>query len=133
MPMPVISRKNLVETIGIDTDDLEGAIGLKCPRCGFDYLRHIGVIVYDRATEDDARVNETTVHNGIAELLVTNGEHNPSDRRSGLAVRFSCEGCSDNPQDENEETVLIELTLSQHKGSEFIGWRFTPLPTERSK
>lgn len=51
----------------------------------------------------------------------TSGERNPSSRRDGLVISFTCEQCSrDDPGD------VIELTIAQHKGSTEIGWRFSP-------
>ena len=41
------------------------------------------------------------------------GSGNPSDRRHGLAVAFTCEACP----------FQGELTVAQHKGATLVGWR----------
>lgn len=92
-----------------------GTADLLCPRCGSANLHHTGVTVYDRG-EDRATVVETTVSGGKIKLdPVAHGAMNPSGRRDGLAIRFDCEGCGEEP---------IELTIAQHKGSTEIGWRY---------
>jgi len=79
---------------------------LKCPSCGTDegYLHHHGVTVYDR--HEDGPVTVTTVNGGAA------GE-NPSSRRDGIAIRFTCELCP----------AELELTIAQHKGRTYLVWR----------
>jgi len=39
---------------------------------------------------------------------------NPSRRRDGLAIEFSCENCP----------AILELTIKQHKGETFFAWRY---------
>ena len=65
-----------------------------CPRCGGGSLHHCEIIVYDR--EDDAAlVRRTRVNNGRVALdVVPEGPANPSSRRNGLTISFSCENCS---------------------------------------
>jgi hypothetical protein len=75
-----------------------------CCRATDGYLHHHGVTVYSR--EEDGVATVTTINGGIA------GE-NPSDRRDGIAIRFTCELC---PAD-------IELTIAQHKGHTLLAWR----------
>jgi hypothetical protein len=90
--------------------------GLICPRCGSDYLHSGRVSVFDRG-EDEAVTHLTVVENGLsATHLVKSGIENPSDRRHGIAIAFECEECSG----------LLELTLSQHKGNTYLGWRYAP-------
>jgi hypothetical protein len=94
---------------------------LRCPRCGGEYLHHMGVKVFDRG-EDGPAVVRTSVTGGASkmELVLAADSQNPSSRRDGLAIQFSCEGCGGSADD------LIELTIAQHKGSTEIGWRYTP-------
>ncbi len=92
-----------------------GIAELHCPRCGSANLHHTGVTVFDRA-EDRPTVVETTVSAGKVKVDPASiGAMNPSARRDGLAIRFDCEGCGEDP---------IELTIAQHKGSTEIGWRY---------
>jgi hypothetical protein len=41
---------------------------------------------------------------------------NPSERRQGLAIAFSCEDCD----------AKLELTIAQHKGNTIVEWRLQP-------
>lgn len=95
---------------------------LRCPRCNGEYLHHIGLIYYDRATQD---APSSAVY--IAGGKVTIAAHddtssNPSSRRDGLSIRFQCELCQGIGEDR------LELIIAQHKGITEIGWRFDPLP-----
>ena len=56
----------------------------------------------------------TTVDRGLASThLLPNPIANPSIRRHGMAIAFSCEHCGDG----------FELTIAQHKGSTEFAWR----------
>jgi len=90
---------------------------LVCPRCGGENLHHVAVTAYDRH-EDDVRETVTTFRN---ELVASHREpaiatNNPSTRRHGLTISFTCEECSG-------DTEVIELALAQHKGSTYLRWR----------
>ena len=88
---------------------------LNCPRCGAELLHHVSTTVYDRK-EDAPTVVETTVSKGHVEVdPKSDGIGNPSSRRDGVVIAFTCEGCGDEP---------IELGIAQHKGSTEIGWRY---------
>ena len=86
---------------------------LQCPNCGEENLHHGRVTIYDRG-EDDEWTTKTTVDNGVTvrrvRSLGSGGKGNPSSRRHGLIIRFSCEHCDARP----------ELRLSQHKGNSFL-------------
>lgn len=95
----------------------DGVAELVCPRCGSLGLHHAQVVVYDRA-EDAPEVTITTVINSGCEVVPhSQGTENPSSRRDGIAIRFWCEVCGQDP---------IDLTLGQHEGGTQIGWRFIP-------
>lgn len=88
---------------------------LECPRCDGAYLHQEAVTVYDRR-EDAPQTIETTVVRGdgtVVRTVPSERSSNPSDRRHGSAIRFSCEGCSAEP----------ELTIEQHKGNTYLAWR----------
>jgi hypothetical protein len=89
---------------------------LNCPDCGFNYLHHDRVTIYDRG-EDAERTIRTEVNRGhaVTALLPSAMAENPSSRRDGLSIRFWCEGCPATP----------ELTIAQHKGQTFLAWRST--------
>ena len=81
---------------------------LKCPSCGSNYLHHEKVEVFERG-EDEEKGLHVTIENGVAKTD-TNLSGNPSARRHGLLIHFSCEGCKANPV----------LSLSQHKGNTWV-------------
>jgi hypothetical protein len=87
---------------------------LSCPNCRGEYLHHEVVTVYDRR-EDADFVTRTEVRKSSVSREAVNSENsgNPSSRRDGLAIQFSCEMCS----------AMPELTLQQHKGQTFLAWR----------
>lgn len=87
---------------------------LVCPRCASTYLHHGAVTNYDRS-EDEETVTKAVV-NG-KDVSITAGapnDGNPSSRRHGLVIAFSCEACGDG----------LELTVAQHKGMTLMGWRY---------
>jgi hypothetical protein len=109
--------KQFVASKEIKTADLGGASDLLCPRCGADYLHHNRVTTYDRS-EDAPQVIETTFAGGKVSIDTSSaGLDNPSKRRDGLIIEFSCEICGEAP---------IQLYIAQHKGATEIGWRFDP-------
>lgn len=102
---------------------------LRCPRCDGSYLHQNGVTIYERG--EDAPVLTKIAVSGDASVKVeavpSVGSGTPSNRRQGLAVNFACENCNF-----NDPSVVIELTIAQHKGNTEMGWRFTPLPPSDS-
>jgi hypothetical protein len=90
---------------------------LKCPRCRGEYLHQGRVTVFDRS-EDDEQTAVTTVQCGLsATHMLPSGEtDNPSSRRQGMTLAFECEYCEG----------AIELTIAQHKGHTYLGWRYEP-------
>jgi hypothetical protein len=76
---------------------------LNCPDCGFNYLHHDRVTVYDRG-EDAERTIRTEVIRGHAVTAIL---------PSAVAGNPSC--CPAKP----------ELTVAQHKGQTFLAWRST--------
>jgi hypothetical protein len=103
-------RKPLLERgTGYDTSDL------CCPECDSEFIHQGEVVVYDRA-EDEEVTRVTYVHGGciISDREESATDDNPSARRHGMAVNFSCEECY----------ARSQLTIAQHKGKTFIGWRW---------
>jgi ribosomal protein S27AE len=94
----------------IRTDD-DGE--LLCPECGGSYLRHHTVTCFDRG-EDADTVTVTTVDAfGLSRHTAgNNASGNPSARRDGATVQFTCENCG-------EPSTLY---IAQHKGRTQIGW-----------
>jgi hypothetical protein len=92
-----------------------GDTRLLCPRCGDDYLHHGRVEVFAR-TEDATGVHTTVEAETVRVDRDLTG--NPSGRRHGVTIAFSCEGCPDDPD--------LLLTIAQHKGQTFLAWRRAP-------
>jgi predicted nucleic-acid-binding Zn-ribbon protein len=87
---------------------------LVCPKCGNENLHQGQVDVFVRIKEDAPdhaiRINtDGAIHVGTA-------EDNPSSRRNGLAILFTCEQCH------FSEERPFRLTIYQHKGETFIEW-----------
>ena len=87
---------------------------IKCPCCGGHNLHHEGIRVFDRS-EDDEKVVVTAIENCAVSVktVASKDAKNPSSRRHGVRISFWCEMC---------ETIPYDLTISQHKGSTFLGW-----------
>jgi hypothetical protein len=81
---------------------------LLCPSCGFNYLHHNRVEVFE-CGEDAKQGVHVTVEDGKA-TMVTSLEGNPSARRHGLKIHSWCEGCKAKPV----------LALHQHKGNTYV-------------
>jgi hypothetical protein len=88
---------------------------LECPRCRKDwfYLHHGLVEVFERG-EDAEHVNRTTIEGRLTtvDYVPNRGSGNPSSRRHGLRIYFSCEDCGDG----------LILNIAQHKGATFLEW-----------
>lgn len=104
--------------IGMYDDMNSDSDALLCPRCGYNYMHHEKIIVYDR-WEDGKETEITTITNeGVVTKTVPSSEaNNPSPRRHGLIITFRCEGCEAEQFD-----CEYELHLAQHKGNTYIGW-----------
>lgn len=81
---------------------------LLCPACGFNYLHHHRVEVFDRKEDEEKGVHVSVTHGKAVFDQDLSG--NPSSRRDGVCIYFTCEGCP-------AETVL---TIAQHKGETHV-------------
>jgi hypothetical protein len=91
--------------VRIDPSDI-----LKCPSCDWSNLHHVGIEIFER--EEDAIVG---VHVQVEDKAVRIDDDltgNPSARRDGMLIRFTCETCDATPI----------LQMSQHKGSKYVEW-----------
>jgi len=89
---------------------------LHCPFCGFSYLHHGGVEVFNREFEDSEKGSHTYVsgNGGITySHLGPMVPGNPSPRRDGVLIRFTCEACDD----------PLVLAIYQHKGQTYVEWK----------
>lgn len=81
---------------------------LVCPSCGFNFLHHDKVEVFER-NEDAPNGVHVTIEESKA-TVDTSLQGNPSSRRHGLKIYFWCEGCEAKPV----------LSISQHKGNTYV-------------
>jgi hypothetical protein len=114
--------RNPTEDKKIGLRDGGSVTELLCPRCGSERLHHEVVTVFDRE-ENAGTCIRTHVRRGAVsmESVPSAGSGNPSKRRSGVAIWFSCEGCGS-----QDNFDALELTIAQQKGSTAIGWRYDP-------
>ena len=96
---------------------------LSCPRCGSGYLHHEAVTIFNRDEDAQEMVTVVTPTRLSQTQEPSAGSGNPSSRRSGLTVRFTCEECCW----ELPNVPLMELTIAQHKGATYMEWRFEPM------
>jgi hypothetical protein len=83
--------------------------GLCCPNCGESNLHQERVEVFERINEDNETGVHVVVENGVASVDMSM-EGNPSDRRDGVMMFFSCEHC---PR-------RTWLSIVQHKGTTYL-------------
>ena len=88
---------------------------LECPHCGENYLHQIKVDVFQRSEDEESVFHVQVGNTRIAKTAVVNNNRsgNPSLRRNGLTITFSCETCEETPK----------LDLAQHKGCTLVTWR----------
>lgn len=97
---------------------------LVCPRCGGSHLHHVGVYIYSR--REDAKETQLVTHWNTGTVTISTHlsgilTANPSPRRSGLRVAFSCEDCDAFDEGETEPS-LLQLVIAQHKGETLVYW-----------
>lgn len=89
---------------------------LDCPKCSAapddsNYLHHGRINIFNRDRED----SETGTQVAVDGYLIGQRESmrgNPSSRRDGLTIAFTCENCA----------AQLSLAIVQHKGQTFIYW-----------
>lgn len=89
------------------TKFMDGDI-LCCPYCGFHCTHQVSTEIFERDEDEDWKrvlITQTAI-------LMDNKGKNPSDRRNGLRIYFTCEGCNNQPK----------LVIYQHKGNTFVQW-----------
>jgi hypothetical protein len=100
---------------------------LLCPRCQSRNLHHAKVTTFNRSEDEETVVVSSTEDKTTrTDVLPNHLSGNPSSRRDGLAIRFWCENCGGQSDDD-----IIELTIAQHKGDTLVEWRFTPIVTKQ--
>lgn len=90
--------------------DMQGMI-LHCPTCNFNFTHHGVVEVWDRKEDADTGLWVHVSESGLFSSKEFKGvNRNPSDRRGGIRIRFSCENCP----------TPFWICIAQHKGETFI-------------
>ncbi len=95
---------------------------MECPHCESNNLHQSQVQLYCRTEGVSARTKResnvlivTSMYDGMVSQCSDseeNDESNPSPRRQGMRVIFSCENCDNYPQ----------WVMFQHKGQTYTGW-----------
>jgi predicted GIY-YIG superfamily endonuclease len=85
---------------------------MKCPACGYFFTHQEYYEIFQRNEDSDGirtivQLNQTTVD--------TNMKGNPSSRRDGMRMFFTCEACHFHG-DKSEDPPMFELLIYQHKG-----------------
>jgi predicted GIY-YIG superfamily endonuclease len=85
---------------------------MECPSCKYDFTHQEYYEIFQRNEDCDGihtvvKLDGTTVD--------TKMKDNPSSRRDGMRMYFSCESCHGN-QEEGINPPLFELLIYQHKG-----------------
>jgi DNA-directed RNA polymerase subunit M/transcription elongation factor TFIIS len=106
-----MKTKWIMKTSYITLSDDAGQL-MHCPACGYSYTSHERVDVYQRDSEDSATGIHVSVHETDVDIDRVMG-FNPSDRRNGIRIYFSCEGCG-------EDHPGFSITMVQHKGRTFF-------------
>ena len=84
---------------------------LECPACGGENLHQERVDSWFREEDATHGVHTSAMKDGGC--FVSPELHgNPSARRDGLTIAFSCEGCD----------RISSLAVVQHKGLTLVGW-----------
>lgn len=85
-------------------------------KCGSDYLHQGNITIFQRS-EDDTTTTVIAQDNKKVEVsdFPSDDTCNPSPRRHGLILEFSCEWCS-------EKDGVQRLAIFQHKGSTYMEW-----------
>jgi hypothetical protein len=102
--IPVIDETSYNEGFGAE---------LLCPNCNGNYLHHDRVEVFER--EEDAHSGLQVTVSGKEVTTRTSLTGNPSMRRHGVKIFFSCEFCD----------AIPVLTIAQHKGNTHTDMTFT--------
>ena len=93
---------------------------LECPKCGDIYIHQGNTTIFERL-EDAEYV--TVIAQNDAEVTASKfldaDTCNPSSRRHGMLIEFTCEHCHASPPEFRQP---FRLAIYQHKGATFVDW-----------
>lgn len=89
---------------------------LECAHCGNDYTHLEGFAWYRREEDDGVCSVAMSGKTGIPATIVMDNKYNPSPRRDGMHIIYSCESCGE----------LSSLAIAQHKGQTHVGTVICP-------
>lgn len=81
---------------------------LRCKSCGFNCVHQERVDVFERGEDQEYGVHVSV--GNMKAVIDTSLTDNPSKRRDGVSIFYSCEACND----------ITRLDIYQHKGNTFI-------------
>ena len=86
---------------------------LRCPHCGGSNLHHEWIEIFDQSACCGATYRVSVDSGGVGVRIGPDTwKDNPSARRNGLKIFFSCETCPEKPV----------LSIAQHKGDTLLAW-----------
>jgi hypothetical protein len=88
---------------------------LKCPICDGVNLHQKTTSIFNRKEDEDTGV--FIMIDGVNATAI-DSKLNPSPRRQGLKIGFTCEECS-----VDDEDVVAHLNIYQHKGNTHVNWK----------
>jgi hypothetical protein len=93
---------------------------LACPKCGDIYIHQGNITIFERR-EDDNYVTVITQNDAeVTTARFLNADTcNPSSRRHGMLIEFTCEHCHASPPEFRQP---FRLAIYQHKGNTFVEW-----------
>ena len=98
---------------------------LLCPECNLENLHQGNATIYERGEDGDyTTVIAQNGHEVMATKFPSEETHNPSSRRHGLIIEFTCESCHHGYGDEVRPayTDPFRLAIYQHKGYTLMEW-----------
>jgi hypothetical protein len=119
------STKKVVPISMLDHNNKQIVKHTVCPICGSENMHHIGVELFNRHEDSEngehiqmyVRESHAWRYSNIEppdHSVDDDMKNNPSERRSGISIKFICEECEQ----------ILELTISQHKGQSLMHWRY---------
>lgn len=106
----IVRSRLVLDSDDYGPSDMEGMV-LHCPNCNENWTHQEVVEVWDREEDADTGIWVNVARSGLlTSKKFPRPNRNPSSRRDGVRIKFSCENC-DKP---------FWVCIAQHKGETFI-------------